>query len=313
MGRAVRAILKERSFPSRKILLFHAGGDGDGLVTSDEEEAVYVAPLTPDALETSDVAFLCGEPKATARFLAARGDSCLAIDLSGLRSGGPFAAPGQAEPLPEGNLLLTYDPTSLVLAELVRALDRLGPVAAVTAAVDRPASELGKPALDELFQQAIALASFKPLPKAVLGTQSAFNVYQPQDTRAFDARVEQDFGRLLGREVPIAVLSARAGVFHGHHLRVEARFDGAAPSEEAVRAALFGHGSELEDVDPENLSGPVESAGRDETLVLGLHCQGSSVRVSLASDHLRRGGALMAVRLAERALQERGVLSGVAS
>jgi aspartate-semialdehyde dehydrogenase len=311
MGRDVRAVLKERGFPARKIELYHSSPVSEGLVTADDEEAVYVAPLTADALEASQVAFFCGAAADTARFLPKRKDDALAIDLSGLRSGGPFAAPAQTEPLPAGNLFLTYDPTSAVVADLVRAIERVRPVAALTVAVDRPASELGLPALDELFQQAISLATFKSLPKDVHGTQSAFNFYRPDDTDAYDARVAEDVSRLLGRELPLAVLSARAGVFHGHHMRVEARFEGAAPTEAEVRSSLFGKGSEFEDVDPENLSGPVESAGRDETLVLGIRSTGSSLRVSLAADHLRRGGAVMAVRLAERALAERGTLAPV--
>jgi aspartate-semialdehyde dehydrogenase len=307
VGRDVRAVLKERAFPSRKVLHFHSSPASEGLVAADDDEAVYVAPLTPDALETSDVAFLCGIARDTARFLEKRQDQCLAIDLSGLRAGAPFASPNQKEPLPEGNLILTYDPTAYVLAELVKTLETLAPIAALTVAVDRPASELGVGALDELFQQAISLASFKPLPKDVFGTQSAFNFYRPDDTDEFEARVAEDTVRLLGRDIPLAVLSARVGVFHGHHVRVEARFEGAAPAEAAAREALFAKGSELEDVDPENLSGPVESAGRDETLVLGVRSRGSSLRIQLASDHLRRPGALMAVRLAERALAERRV------
>jgi hypothetical protein len=311
IGRDVRAILKERGFPARKVLLFYASPAGEGVVAADDDGVVFIAPLDADALDTSRVAFLCGPPGPIARFVAKRNDDCLAIDLSGLRRGAPFASPSQPGPLPGGNLFLTYDPTSLVLAELVRALETLRPVSGVTVAVDRPASELGLPALEELFQQAVSLAAFKPLPKEVLGTQSAFNFYQPPDTDAFDARVAEDFARVLRREIPIAILSARAGVFHGHHLRVEARFEGPAPDAEAIRSALFAPGSELEGVDPENLSGPVESAGRDETLVLAVRSSGSSARITLASDHLRRGGAIMAVRLAERALAERGILASV--
>jgi hypothetical protein len=56
------------------------------------------------------------------------------------------------------------------------------------------------------------------------------------------------------------------------------------------------------------LAGPVESAGRDETLVLFVASSGNSVRLGLAADHLRRTGAVMAVRLAEQAVAERGLL-----
>lgn len=311
LGRDVRAVLSERSYPFSKILLFHTAGE-EGLVTGDDEGAAYVAPLTPDALDTVDVAFLCGSAEGTSRFLASRtDDGCLAIDLSGVRAGGAFARPavrpGDA-PLPEGNLLLTFDPVALVLYEALAVVESIAPVAGLTAAIDRPASELGTGALDELFRQAIALARFESVPKEILGTQLAFNAHFPPDSRDFEARVAEDVVRLAGRPLSLALLSVRSGVFHGHLLRVELRMEGAAPTEEAVREA-FRRDEGFEEVDPESLSGPVEAAGRDETLLLQVACSDRSVRLGLAADHLRRAGAVMAVRLAEQAVRERGLLA----
>jgi aspartate-semialdehyde dehydrogenase len=311
LGRDVRSVLTERGFPVSKILLFHTTGE-DGLVTGDEDEAAFVAPLTPDALETAALAFLCGGAEGTARFLESRiDDGCLAIDLSGLRSGGAFARPTEGvggPPLPEGDLFLTFDPVAFVLAEAFALVNGIAPVAGMTAAIDRPASELGPGALDELFRQAIALARFETPPKEVFGTQLAFNAHFPEDTPAFEARVSEDVARLTGRPLPLTLLSVRSGVFHGHLLRVELRTEGAAPPEEVVRKA-FRTSDGFEETDPENLSGPVEAAGRDETLLLQVACSGRSVRLGLAADHLRRAGALMAVRLAEQAIRERGLLA----
>jgi len=172
--------------------------------------------------------------------------------------------------------------------------------------VDPPASELGKSALDELFHQAISLAQFRPVPKELFETQAAFNAFYPADTEAWEARVAEDF-RVLAHGIPLALLSVRAGIFHGHLLRVELRTDGPAPPAAAVRAALREAGG-FDEADPEGLPGPVEAAGQDETLVLSVASSGSSVRLGLAADHLRRAGAIMAVRLAEQAVAERGLL-----
>ena len=308
LGRDIRAVLKERSFPVSALHLFHTQGGADGILTEDNDEAAFMAPLVPDALETSRIAFFCGKPEDTARFLAARGeDGCLLIDVSGLRTGGPFAAPGEPV-LPHGNVFLTYDATASVLAEAVRAVDQVSRVAAVTAAVDRPASELGKHALDELFQQAIALVAFHPVPKMILGTQSAFNMYVPLDTDLFDARVAEDFRSLIGRAMPLSLLSTRAGIFHGHLLRMELRLDGPAPPEDDLRRVFRSLSTVFEETDPENLSGPVEAVSRDETLLLRVASSDRSVRLHLATDHLRQGGAIMAVRLAEQAVRDRGLL-----
>ena len=312
VGRDVKAVLRERGFPAAHTHLFHTGDPSAGLLTDDEGEAAYVSPLEPDGLSGCHVAFLCGPPESTARFLAGRtADGCLAIDLSGQRSAGAFvdalrgALPA---PLPSGDLLVLREPAASVLADAVAALEPLSAVAAVTAAIDRPASDLGKDALDELFQQAIAIASFRSVPKDRLGAQSAFNVFPPADADAFDARVAADVRALLGRDLPLAVLSARTGVFHGTTLRVALRFDGVAPSAEALRTALLAPGRGFSEPDVDGPAGVVDAAGRDETLLLRFSSAGSTSQLFLVSDHLRRPGALLAVRVAEAAVAERGLL-----
>ncbi|MEO6324597.1 MAG: hypothetical protein ABIT01_11550 [Thermoanaerobaculia bacterium] len=309
LGRDVKSALEEKAFPIARLELFHTQGT-TGTLTRDDEEALYVAPLVADSLDDCDVAFFCGKPEQTESFLKTRTGSCLVIDLSGVRTGGPFVIPfedSETTALPAGDVYLTIDPAAYVIAEAIRALDALQAVQGATVAIDRPVSELGREALDELFAQSIALAGFKPVPQEFLGTRAAFNFYHPPDTSSYEQRVIEDVRRGLGRPLPLVLLSARAGVFHGHHIRIEARFASAAPTAEAIRASLFATRAFAE-VDAENLSGPVESAGRDETLVLRVTSDGSSAVLGLASDVFRYPGALMAVRLAEDALVERSVL-----
>ncbi len=313
-GRDVKVVLRERGFPAAHVHLFHTGDPESGLLTEDDGEAAFVSALPPDGLSGCQIAFLCGPPETTARFLARReNDGCLAIDLSGQRASGDFVDAVRGllpTPLPAGDLLVLRDPAATVLADAVAALETLRPVSAVTVAIDRPASDLGKDALDELFQQAIAIASFRSVPKDHLGAQCAFNVFPPGDTDAFDARVSGDARALLGRDLDLTVLSARAGVFHGTTFRLEARFDGEAPAHGAIRGALLatGRGFAEPDVEADGPAGIVDAAGRDETLLLRLSASGPSARLFLASDDLRRPGALLAVRVAEAAVAERGLL-----
>jgi len=311
-GRDVKAVLRERSFPAAHVRLFHTGDPEAGILTDDDGEAALVTALEPDGLSGCHIAFLCGPAQPTARFLAGRAaDGCLAIDLSGQASSGAFvdALRGAIpSPLPEGDALVLRDPVASVLADAVAAVETLRRVREVTAAIDRPASDLGKDALDELFQQAIAIASFRSVPKDSLGAQCAFNLYLPSDTDAFEARVASDVRALLGRELPVSVLSARAGVFHGTTLRLAVRFEGEAPSAEALREALLATGRGFAEADADGPAGTVDAAGRDETLLLRSSSSGSTGLLVLASDSLRRPGAILAVRVAEAAVAERGLL-----
>ena len=312
VARDVKAVLRERAFPATHTHLFHTGDPSSGLLTDDDGEAAFVSPLAADGLSGCQIAFLCGPPGSTARFLATRtADGCVLVDLSGQRESGAFvdAVRGALpSPLPAGELLVLREPVASVLADAIAAVEPLKAVAAVTAAIDRPASDLGKDALDELFQQAIAIASFRSVPKDRLGAQCAFNVFPPADAPAFEARVAGDVRALLGRDLPIGVLSARTGVFHGTTLRLEMRFEGAAPDAEALRRALLAPGRGFAEPDVDGPAGVVDAAGRDETLLVQLSSTGSASRLFLASDHLRRPGALLAVRVAEAAVAERGLL-----
>ncbi len=305
-------MLRERSFPSSRLHLFHTSDSASGLLTDDDGEAALASPLEPDGLGGCQIAFLCGPADATARFLSRRSkDGCLAIDLSGQRHAGTRVDAVRGilpSPLPESDLLVLRDPTASVLADAIAAAEATGTIAGVTAAIDRPASDLGKDALDELFQQAIAIASFRSVPKDQLGAQSAFNVFSPADTDAFDARVADDVRALLGRDLPVTVLSARTGVFHGTTVRVELRFSGPAPSTGELRTALLATGYGFAETDVDGPAGIVDAAGRDETLLLGVWSAGSTGRLFLASDALRRPGALLAVRVAEAAVADRGLL-----
>lgn len=307
VGRDVKAVLAERPLPVTTLHLFHSTGGESGFLSREDDEAAYVAPLEPDSLETCQLAFLCGPREANARFLAGRAeDRCLVLDLSGLDDGGEFAAADA--PLPAGNVFLLHDPTALVLARCLRALAPLGEVRDAVAVVDRPCSELGKDALDELFQQAISLASFRSLPKTTLRGQLAFNVLQPRDSAAFEGRVRADVGRILGEEIPLTVLSSRAGVFHGHLVRLVVTLARDAPPRTDVLAALASSPGSLSFARAAADEGPVECAGRDEVLVLRAETDGTIVRLAIAFDHLRGPGAVEAVRVAERAVAERGLL-----
>jgi aspartate-semialdehyde dehydrogenase len=106
----------------------------------------------------------------------------------------------------------------------------------------------------------------------------------------------------------VTVLSARAGVFHGTTLRLGVRFEGDAPAPAALRSALLATGRGFAEADVDGPAGIVDAAGRDETLVLRTSSSGGEGRLFLASDHLRRPGALLAVRIAEAAVAERGLL-----
>lgn len=307
LGSDVAAVLSERAFPADRAL-FHTASAEEALLSRSAGQAAVVAPADPDCLERCAVAFACGSAEGTRRFLAARhsSDGCLLLDLAGGAPEAPLADGRRATV--DGDVIRLPEPTAFLLAELVRLVETLAPVRSLRVVVDRPMSEVGRDALDEMFEQAIALAAFRSVPKEILGAQAAFNLHHPADSAEWEKRVARDLRSLSPSDLDATIFSARAGVFHGHHLRIEASFKGTPPPEAAIRAALFAPATGFENSEGK-LLGPVEAAGRDEWLVLRLEVRGDRLFLALAADHLRRGGALLAVRVAEQAISARGLLA----
>ncbi len=141
LARDVKSVLEERGFPYGHVSLFHSRSASDGLLVDDDGEAALALPLAKDSLASSDVAFFCGRAEDTQRFLKIRGrDGCVAIDLSGLREGGPFVSDLDELPDVSRGLLLTRDPTALVVADALRRFRELVEITSVDLAIDRPAS-----------------------------------------------------------------------------------------------------------------------------------------------------------------------------
>lgn len=303
LARDVRALLQERAFPAVRTDLFHTRPGSSGLLADDEGEAAYVAPVQADSLSGCTFAFACGEPADLEAFLARRsaGDGALLVDLTGRSAP---AGKGTAEGAPE-SLASVDDPVAAAAAAVVGSLDRLSSVASLAVALDRPASELGKPALDELMAQAIALASFQPVPTEVLRAQLAFNFLHPADSAAFEARFAADLASLLRADLPVDVASSRSGAFHGHHVRLTIRFHADAPGVEAARRAVVS-GAGFASTHEGDVPALTTAAGRDEPILLRMSARDRSIGVSFAIDHLRTR-ALAGVRLAERTLATRGL------
>jgi aspartate-semialdehyde dehydrogenase len=96
-----------------------------------------------------------------------------------------------------------------------------------------PVSERGKAGIDELQKQAVALLSFKPLPKAVFDAQISFNMLSqygseaPLSLEEIELKIDRHLASLLaasGAPMPSLRL-IQAPVFHGYSISVWLEFE----------------------------------------------------------------------------------------
>lgn len=275
MGREIRDLIATTDFPAHVKLV--ASGEGEsGVLTKFEGEPVVVGKLEAESLSGARVAFLAGSVESTLAALALETETPL-IDLTYAAEESPKArvrAP-MVEPagysVPADAVQVIAHPASITMALILNRLHSLYPIQQSVAHIFEPASERGKPGLEELQQQTVNLFSFKGQPKAIYDAQLAFNLLArygeeaPDPLEDFELRIERHLATLLSASSRAPIPSMRliqAPVFHGHSLSLWVKFEGNPGVSEVERvltaANIDVRGSDLE---PPNIIGVVGQEG----------------------------------------------------
>jgi aspartate-semialdehyde dehydrogenase len=196
---------------------------------------------------------------------------------------------------------------------VVAAARREGAVESVEAFALRPASELGDPGIDELYQQTVSLLNFTSVPQEVFGRQIAFNVVPSAESgtggrEGFDELAEVDTAGLLGMEPDrISITSTLVALFHGHAMAVRLNFE--RPPDLASLAERLGTAPGLRAIEDRSSFSPVDLTGEDAVAFIGPtggRRRPSQVGLWIYCDNLKGGAALNAVKIAERLAGLRG-------
>ncbi len=266
------------------------------------DEPVVIQPLTPESLEGADLVFFAGEGSTARehwRRLAKAGAAI--VDLTGALEGEPgflvrcpWVSGGSKPDLTTLGVIPAH-PAALMLAVAVDRLGRRPGLKTLSATVLEPASQGGRPALDELHQQTVSLLSFQSVPKDVFDAQVAFNL---QAKLGEGSRVRLDAVRATISRHLRNVLSAgeaakvrfdvvQAPVFHGYTISAMAELTNTAREDE-LRTAIHG-GVVLaeEETEPSNLA--VTETG---DLLVSVRAEGDASNASafwlwMAADNLR--------------------------
>jgi aspartate-semialdehyde dehydrogenase len=210
------------------------------------DEMTFIQPITSDSFERIDFTFFCGSAELSRRhWHAAQRAGSSIVDLSaGLedQAGVLVYAPWLQEAMGETavarapNLhtpaIVSAHPAALVLALLLERLQRAGAIRQVSVTVLEPASEYGKPALDELHQQTVSLLSFQSIPTQLYDVQVAFNTVAAFGENAkvslaeSEARVRRHYALLSSGRLPqLSLQLIHAPVFHGHTFSISVEYE----------------------------------------------------------------------------------------
>ncbi len=305
VGNEIKTILRERSFPSDRVVLLDSTGEAAGALTEIDEEPAVVAPATPEELDDLDLAFFCGPAAGNRELIERHGEgNFIAVDVSQpstAGSGKVVVAGVNLDDASGEQLLISPHPVAIPIALVLHQIESVSPVEICTATVIQPASEFGQAGVEELAQQTISVLNIQSVPKQVFDRQLAFNLYPAREHN--EEFVIAQLRKLIDPETALALLITQGTIFHGHtfslFVRTREEIDGDRLMAilRANRAIAFPEGDQE--------FGTIDAAGRDEVLIAEVRPDAAIAGgfwVWAVCDNLRRSSALNAVLIAEQVL-----------
>ncbi|MBA3814212.1 MAG: aspartate-semialdehyde dehydrogenase [Alphaproteobacteria bacterium] len=322
IGFEILKTLADRQFPIDEIQAVASSISTGQQVSFGEDDVLNVIPIADFDFRGFDFAFFSAGYSVSAEFVPIAAEAgCIVIDNSSQyrqEREVPLVVP---EVNPEAlakyrlcNIIASPNCVALALALALKPLHDAVGLRRVVISTYQSVSGIGRPAMDELFNQTRAIYMSQPVKKEEFSKQIAFNVIPQCDNFAPDGntfeekRVAFEIQKILESDIGLAVTCVRVPVFIGHSVAVAVEFENPLSVGEA--RALWRKFPGLSIVDYRQEDGyvtPAEVVGEDDVFISRIR-EDKSVENGLlfwlVLDNLHKGTALNAVQIAERVVKD---------
>ncbi|WP_310607958.1 aspartate-semialdehyde dehydrogenase [Buttiauxella brennerae] len=319
VGAAVIELLAERQFPVGELYAL-ARNESAGENIRYEGKTVMVQDAESFDWTQVQLAFFVAGAEASARYIEdATNAGCLVIDSSGLfamEHDVPLVVP-DVNPFVLGeyrnrNVVAVADSLTSQLLTSLKPLIEQGGLSRIQVTNLLAASGRGKSAVDALAGQSARLLNGLPIEEADLfGRQLAFNmlplVPDAEGSVVAARRLVNEVRKVLQDEgVMISVSMVQAPVFYGHAQMVN--FEAMRPLAAEEARDAFGQFEDIEISEEGQFPTQVSDASGSDHLSIGCihndYGMPEQIQFWSVADNVRFGGALMAVKTAEKLVQE---------
>lgn len=319
VGEAVLETLAERQFPVGDIFALARSESTDENLRFNGK-TVPVQDAAAFDWTRAQLAFFAAGTEASATYVEeATNAGCLVIDLSGLFAMEPDVPlvvpevnPAVLADYRNRNLIAVPDSlTSQLLAALKPLID-VGGLARIAVTSLLSASAQGKKAVDALAGQSARLLNGMPIDDDdFFGRQLAFNMLpllaDREGSIAEERRIVDQVRKIMQDEgLTISASCVRAPVFFGHAQVVS--FEALRPLAAEEARDAFMNGQDIVLSEENSFPTPVNDASGSAHLAIGCvrndYGMPEQIQFWSVADNVRFGGALMAVKIAEKLVQE---------
>ena len=320
VGSELVSLFEESALPYSEISLF-ASEDSVGEMYRLGREQITVELLSEQACVGKDLVFLALPGELAERYApVCRKAGAVVIDLSGCFSLDPqvplIAADVNLRRLSAQDTLIANPSGTLVaLCAVLQKIHAAAPLKRVVVSTYQACAGAGKAALDELWEQTLAVFNQREMPHEAFAHQIAFNVI-PQidliqdngDTRE-ERRLIEGARRILEMaKLPITATAVRIPVFHGDAQAVNVELERELSPGELMKILSDADGIALY-ADAGEYPMPVAAATTDQVHVGRIRRDESApfgLNLWIVADSLRRGTALNALRIAKYVVENFG-------
>ncbi|MCG3469979.1 aspartate-semialdehyde dehydrogenase [Xenorhabdus bovienii] len=318
VGEAILALLQEREFPVGELHLLSSEQNA-GKVQRFSGKSITVYDAAEFDWSQVQLAFFAATMEATAQYVEKATEAgCLVIDSSGLFAAEPdvpLVVPGvNPHALAEYrncNVIAVADSSTSQVLTAIKPLIDIAGVARLNLTNILPVSVHGKAAINELAGQSARLLSGIPPDESLFNKQLAFNLLpllpDAEGSVREERRIVDQIRRILQDEgLPISVSCVQSSVFYGIAQMV---------SVETLRPVGVGEArgelerfAEIQVSEEGDYPTQVTDASGSDRLSIGClrndYGMPEMLQFWSVADNIRFGGALMAVEIAEKLMQE---------
>jgi len=321
VGKELLALLEERSFPIKKLILL-ASQRSAGEIQSFCGTELKVEETTKDSFKNLDLILASAGSSISRKWKnTIQNAGALMIDNSSafrMDENVPLVVPevNPADAIKHKGLISNPNCTTILLTLVLAPLTRHIPIKRVVVSTYQSASGAGALAMEELgkLSQEV-LDGINPKSK-VLPYSLAFNLFlhnSPLQSNNYceeEMKMVNETRKILGApELALTATCVRVPVFRAHSEAVNIEFTKPFPIKEAYEILESAPGVEIiEDLDNNRFPMPQDVTGRDPISVGRIRrdiSNPNALELWLCGDQIRKGAALNAVQIAELLLPKK--------
>ena len=319
VGREFLRLFEQRGFPVSELRLL-ASSRSAGITLEFKGQPVQIVEATEESVKGLDVVFFSAGSGTSKRLApAAASSGALVVDNSSafrMDPAVPLVVPevNLGDVKPENRIIANPNCVAIILLVAIAPLRALGKIERLIVSTYQSASGAGAAAMAELENQTRDVLEGRDAVPEVLPHPYAFNLFSHNTAvnehgwNDEEWKVLHESRKILSMpELKMNVTCVRVPVLRAHSESVTVEFEGAAPSEEAVRS-LLGSSAGVRIVDDRAgnyFPMPLDAAGQDDVLVGRIRqdlSNPNAISLFIAGDQLLKGAALNAVQIAEKLL-----------